>query len=350
VRLFGRIFFLFILLSPLSARAWPPEFGAEFTFTSEKVKEEYSKSHPFWSPEKRRLFEAWGSRFRAQCEIRQCQVYPRQVKSQDSWYVKFPDGFWIELAVDPYVFEATLQKGSRLNFQRHKEVIDDFIFKPARDLGLTADPWLGGGHISIDMLSAFGSDALLLRNFLVDQANFPELQLYVLGGDLGNAPPVSSLKESSQEAFKELIAGFDQEHWTLNALISRVQFHVYNNNPRGFPSRHAQAVRLSEAGRLTDSLPLPGQRLELRYFRAQDSLEKFLQQTDLLEKRLAWLKSLNEPLALKLPETVEMPPEKQLNAFSYWLEQIGEKLEDHINLLPTDLRPLCKSLLPGRHS
>ena len=63
----------------------------------------------------------------------------------------------------------------------------------------------GGGHINIGFASAFEGDALLLRNFIVDFANHPEMATGIFLHDWQNAKPIAGLSIEERKTFQNAV-------------------------------------------------------------------------------------------------------------------------------------------------
>jgi hypothetical protein len=100
--------------------------------------------------------------------------------------VIFPkENFEFQVNLDATTIEITHRPITTQDFQRLSPIIQRFMFDIPRSVGLipSRSDLLGAGHLHIDIESAFGADAQLFRNFVVDYLNHWELYHGILGND-----------------------------------------------------------------------------------------------------------------------------------------------------------------------
>ena len=140
------------------------------------------------------------------CEVKVLQKYSNGF---DAFTVQYPDGWTYTVGFAPNVLEVTGTMESLAALRSRKSLVEQDIFEVAKEIGLTPAEQVGNGAISFDRQSTFGDDALLFRNFMVDQANHPELAQGVLGNK-GTAPPMAALPAGNKKAFVKAIECFDR--------------------------------------------------------------------------------------------------------------------------------------------
>lgn len=108
--------------------------------------------------------------------------------------VDYANGRRIIFSQDPSVMELKLPGITAADFAEYRPFYQKELFDLTRRAGLRAPlldgPW-NGGHVHIDVASAFDSDPSRLRNFLLDFVEHPELADGVLVWDKFNAAPIS---------------------------------------------------------------------------------------------------------------------------------------------------------------
>lgn len=205
-----------------------------------------------------------------------------------SYRVHFPkEDFWLQISLDPWVIEVQTKPSTVAQYKGQAQHLED-LFLEARNLDLV--PSLkgeGGGHIHIDIKSAFRGDARLFRNFVVDFVNHPEFGAYgVLGGNMNNSPHLTQLSKKSYEEFLAVIAEFDRgEIKTIGELAEAINTHVYARDGKSFLAPKYQALNL-----LRSMLPDGEATLEIRAINPQQTPKHFFSQAELFEKRIEYLR------------------------------------------------------------
>lgn len=208
---------------------------------------------------------------------------------KETWTVNFDlDPNCIELQAEPVTYAF---------YDRHKEMIDALLFKRAT---CPPDPdWRtgGGGHISLDLATAFGNHLQWFRNFLVlyaaavkgDDSEFAALKY---SGDAVNAPFMHEIGMLSE--FIKVIDALDQPAPTISTieqLAQAINTKVYTRiggsiddpklKPIDYP--HYQAVNLEHI----IGTPPHEQRMEMRRFEAQRCVGELLDELRVLFDLLA---------------------------------------------------------------
>ena len=229
-----------------------------------------------------------------------------------SWKVNFDlDPSCIELQADPMTYQF---------FAGYGYCINKLLFSELSKYGLVADKNAetgGGGHISLDVGTAFCGNAVYLRNFLVlyscetikasiekdakeqekelteaqkkqMQHSFltkEQRQLLAESQDLANAPFLFEVDEWKR--FEDFIAEFDRQQASIEQFVRGIHAQVYVGATRELEAsmggaanvkqedkRHYQAVNLEHVH--------DDGRIELRRFDAQENINELLQQTEVL--------------------------------------------------------------------
>lgn len=280
-------------------------------------------------------------------------------------------GWHFNVVPDPGVIEATMAPMTVSDYIKHKNEIQKLVFDSASEIGYQPSHYGGGGHISIS-LSYFKKRPLLFRNFIVDLLNHGELFLGVFGFDTNNAlSPLlvrrdtwrhiskeleildqfrinSEKVENFAVAFSSLLHSSNDPYiayWHDSATIHGIPV------PRGkFHAIEFKRIFIRSPGRS----PVPigvSDRLEIRAVRAQASADVWVRQIRLIEKRIKYLETLQQPLPLdpifqpnrfehipaELLEdkalNIPIDPQEALKAFHQYVTESGEKWEDHQDYL-----------------
>ena len=205
--------------------------------------------------------------------------------------ITYSDGYWVKLEIDSWVVEVTGQPLTLAEYRTNAPRFEQ-LFATARRLGLVPHERIGGGHVHLDRQS-FGSPTVL-RNFIVDYMNRPELALGGLGFDLMNAPPLAIAPRASIDAFTEGLAAFDAGTFDLEAWFRHIRSRVYTFASRRLP----EAAERAKYHALNVSHPST---IEIRAIRPQQSYDELVSIIEQFERRVAELAS--GPLVqLQLPE------------------------------------------------
>ncbi|MCB0408162.1 MAG: hypothetical protein KDD34_08165, partial [Bdellovibrionales bacterium] len=240
--------------------------------------------------------------------------------------VSFPDGWWYQIALDLNVLEVQAMPITRDEFSNKRDLIHQQIFEMAQQLGLTPHERIGGGHINMDIQSAFRGDSLLFVNFLIDQFNHPELHYGIFGKHLGNSPPLVALGDKSINRFKSIVKFYKQQiemgkNISIQEIAEIIEKKVYISNPfKWFSYFHYQAISLQHSSQNT---PSDFQRLEFRFFRPQRNFEEFLLQIEFLEARLEYLRQFSSVLDVDIPSRWVYSDDELIEKFKTLLNEVG---------------------------
>lgn len=188
----------------IASGQYAPTYGAELTFTNEKLKEAGRKagSHIVNSSASEAAQEELIERIIQVCDG--CEVEWMEDKyGLEFGRIVYPDGHYINITLDPWVVEVT---ASPIPADKLEEITARYnkdLYQSATDIGLHPSYTAGGGHIHFGVEGLFGGDPKLFRDFMVDLYNHPELASGLLAGDSYNSPPMMALPKQNQDAFKK---------------------------------------------------------------------------------------------------------------------------------------------------
>lgn len=341
----------FILaLSSFSSSAWAQAtFGAEFNFTNWLISNSAEGSYVN-SPESEAARDQLMKAVRTACA--NCYIQAQENSYGVKTYrVTYPDGWYFDIATDPAVVEIQTKPSTVEEIQSHKERIQKHIFDTAQSVNLLpASKILGthwaGSHIHIGALSALGDGVgavELLKNFMVDFSNHPELALGIFSSDSANAPPLGMLPQAQRDAFAQICADVDAgKIRSINTFARRVRNEVYNVTimQDWAPSTKYQAFNVNRIGDRAFDLMI--QTFEIRAMRGQESALDFLIQTQLLEARIKYIQSRGKSVEINIPN-VYMTEEAKAEAFYKYVTETGLSFDPYVKLLT----PAQRAFLPG---
>jgi len=274
------------IIATLDALAWPPTYGAEFTFTNQNIlRAQRSLDGTIVNnTESEAHRDMMGEILKERCKLsKQCKIKILKNKYDvEMIRVTYKDGFWFQIATDPAVVEIQAKAATREEYLKYKEILERDIFEVARQVGMEpSEIGVGGGHIHIGATSALDKDARLFRNFLVDFVNHPEIATGILANDHYNAPPVMALNDKQIEEFKKTINRFDNgDIKTIFALAKELQDKVYFETPTGWdPPKKYQAFNVTRI--VNNRTPVEEKTIEIRAIRPQQSIDDFIRQITL---------------------------------------------------------------------
>jgi len=201
---------------------------------------------------------------------------------KETWTVNFD--------LDPNCIELQAQPVTFAFYERHREILNYLFFR--RGSCRPDSDWQtgGGGHISLDLATAFGNNLRWLQNFLVlyaDAVKGENFRYDILrrSGDVGNAPFLHEIGELP--AFCGIVQTFDKMPGApIGELVHVINTEVYTEIDPSIDSTdvrkedypHYQAVNLEHINvDVRDHrTPESEQRVEMRRFDAQCCVEELL--------------------------------------------------------------------------
>ena len=322
-------------------------FGPEWTFTNREIREAGKAAGDLTvaTPENARARDALSRALLKSCRDCRLTLESNRYLNHEPLYVfHLSESHAVKIDVDPWVVEVNALPQTRSQFFAQREFYEN-VFAAAQEVGLKAHKRISGGHIHIDFASAFGSDELLARNFIVDIVNRPELAMGVFGEDYLNAPPLAVLNKTQIRAFSDQLALYDAGRISFEAWLESINSIVYARTYADFqpkPTAKFQAVNLLRA--LSGST---FRTVELRFFRPQKTFEHFLLATELLEARIESLKSLEKPIPFlaKQLKPGSLSDKTKIHAFQDFVTAAHRKPAAYRILIPSDLRPTLGPLV-----
>lgn len=328
-----------LLLAPLFcasfAWAWPPTYGAEFEFTNHWLQQGEDKPARLKGNEKEGAY-LFGKALMFHCKVFACKIRPVPGKWGTDYRVELKSGFWFQISYDPRVVEILTKPSTLSEWKENARLVNDLVFKTAKDLGFEVEPKKRGGHFSFGIASTFDGSADLFLRYFNDFANHPELALGIFRKNLYNAPPLALLGEGPLEALHKLNQDFlKNPKMSLEEVIQRIETTVYTKSYYdGLDALHYQALAIKEP-----HIPQRA-RLEIRAMRSQRSAEEFILLAEILEARIKYLKSLPSEKTLRVEKNLrtEFTDQELVERFRQYLSEAGLSWEKYSVMLPEELR------------
>ncbi len=312
-----------------------------------------------------------------------CVIEKSKRRGSPFFKVIYPDGWWYAITIDPLVVEIiakplTLKDAVRMRDRLQRDIWDHARLrvrtfsteKADENVGLTPHEEIGGGHIHFDVKTAFGNDALLFRNFIVDFSNHPTLALGTLGNSVLNGPPISSLSAEQQQAFSDIIFQFDHAYprmtiKELSTLITQKVYYKTMGKPGWFgasrhkwvPAEKYQAINITRI--VNPDVPDEERTMEIRSLRPEKSADDFIRLITLFDTRIQKLKELSKlnkavPYLRSQARTsvMEKDPQRMVDEFYSYVTSSGLNWSDYEILLPKEIADLIKKekVVCGRKS
>jgi len=364
---------LFILCVPASSFAKTPQFlfGPEFTFgvqfvngqvinldSSTNFDEANSETDDLGEEGLYKKLRRYHRTLKEQLVAK-----PRQNKKFKAWRNRYtsPKGWAFFVNTDPGVIEIQMSPMTVKNYKKNAKAIQRAIFSTAAKLSFYPALFTGGGHINIG-LKEFEENPRLLRNFIIDYYNHVELSMGVMNYDVHNAasPLIYENHSHTQllrlieyidhalklkpvtEEFADSINLIEPDESRINIVKDLLHsFGAFDNPKDVFGGIHIAAALRGRA-HYSD---IKG-RLEIRAVRPQASMDVWVRQIQLLQKRLEYLDSLDGLVEYKStlslnpgpysPSDHYNPPvnaQEALKAFYLYVTESKEKWQDHRDYL-----------------
>jgi hypothetical protein len=258
-----------------------------------------------------------------------------------------PNGWWFKTNTDPKVVEVQMKPMTVSEFTRFQGDIQDAVFVSAANEGWFPALFQGGGHINIGVNEIIEYSPLLMRNFLADLINHSELFFGIFNYDTNNALPYPLLPLETRKQIINLFASFDRNQISITELMRsmrNLQWALMDPFAVFWSHQRMKYTALSFENVLTAG----GGHFELRGIRPQASMDVWVRQIRLINKRIHYLMRIKKPLAVEpiihLAQPIVVTPEahvlnppvdpqKALGTFHRYLIESGERWEDHKDYL-----------------
>ena len=297
--------FFFVFCLGVFSLAQEGRFGPEWTFIAREIVENSSESR--LSETKFSLLQKrWIEAIKKECPS--CIIKHHEPIYLLSFIIKRHNIYldqtqqlkqrpFFSIDTDPLVFEVNAPPHSIKEFEKNKHLFQKLVFDTAKKVGLEPHYRIGGGHIHLDKKTHFKGNDLLLRNFIVDTMNHPELFMGALSHDYLNASPLAILHRTSRENFIKILKEYDKDR-NIENFLTKINYDVYNNIHginREFSKRN-DSIKVRDSKHQVLNF-LHEDTIEFRGFQPQKSAEHYLSMLKLLEGRLHYLSQFDTPIA-----------------------------------------------------
>jgi hypothetical protein len=337
---FLNLFLLSFAVSSFKAEA-RPTFGAEFEFTNWPMMEDDNLGAHGLTVDglEEKAARAFRAKVMEKCPT--CQIVDESYKFGMATKVIYPDGWWFRISMDPSCVEIQTKPATHAELTAISDRIDDHIFETAGELGLFPDEDTGAGHLNFGATSTFGDDPNLFLSYAADFANHPELSHGAWGLDRLNAPAMSELKQTQRDAFLKIMKDARAKKIaTTKDAAYRVESEVYTETtmPGGRGAYHYQAMsvkRLNNANFPTIDAPV-----EIRSIYPQFGASDFIKLSELVEKRVAYLKKNNSPLIYLNLREKNLRPQVIVDRYYAYLSEMGASWKRYRSTMGAQLQYL----------
>ena len=312
-------------------------FGPEFSFTNEELIRVGNRVKQPEFPENVLKLEELELLYKDKCVSGECKLSYGHDKHGRTIKVTFLDGWYLVLSLDMCALEVQTKPTTLEDFKRHMPRLKE-VFAMMKTVGLEPHTRVGGGHIHMGMNAI--QDRLLLRNFFVDYANFPELAFGALGNHLYNSPSLAAQKPEQRRALDRILEYYDTRSYLgAKDFARKIQDEVYTSTFKyDHAPDHYQAIRVERV-----LFPSRSATVEVRAFRPQESPEHFLLQLELLQDRINFLADNAAPVRYASPSKFTFEPQEIVDGFHEYVIGMGGSWERYKILLPKELREIRPS-------
>lgn len=248
------------------------------------------------------------------------------------------------------------------SLSRYEDKIQKVIFDTADVIDLVPDDRIGGGHLHFDVFTHFEGNQKLIRNFIVDIMNNPELFMGPLGFDPLNAPPLAILSKEQQNMFVSALKKFDEGYIDIHELVKIIRDDVYRISFVAIDDVRPQRYYLSNQSKfqLLNLNNFP-KTIELRGFRPQRNMVDQRALMEIFATRIAYLQQGNQLIDYHPQDlrgritytfdrlqdihnyTLQHPSDRIAASFNRYLLETGMDPAKYHFLLPTNLQNLAKN-------
>jgi hypothetical protein len=256
-----------------------------------------------------------------------------------------PNQWWFCISTDSGGHEVGMSPMSVAEYKKFEADIHDAIFVSAANSGYFPALWQGGGHINVD-ITEFRKNPLLFRNWIADMLSHGELFMGIFNYDISNQRP-HQLASSDVRARVAQDFGLPSDPG-FEVLANEMLRHVdeilsSGHGDETFAKMLEVLKKFNELGIAFSFSKINENRVELRGFRPQASIRVFINQIELIQKRLEYLEKFDGPIPVRLrmdiPDaladrlTPPVNPQEALKAFYEYVSEAGLRWADHRDYL-----------------
>jgi hypothetical protein len=295
---------LFFVGAVRLALAWPPEIGPELNFTNDEIELAWKAQSDLAdtkNPVSLRVQQSFRDEVRLRCP--ECPIRELTDRYGVLKYRVFPavpsiPGWYFEITLDVGVIEITSKPIPVDRMLGVSEALEELVYHVAQSLKLRP---ARAGHLNLGIVSTFGGDAYLFRNFIVDYFNHPSLTRGVTGYyDKANAPHPEELEAFERLRLRKILdtaspSAYDPAREGIEVLARRLYDEVYVSTPVfwdeiGFSPQKYQALNVSSIVEQDKKALNSWPRIELRATAMQKSVRELQLISTLFAARIEFLK------------------------------------------------------------
>ena len=260
------------------------------------------------------------------------------------WKISYPNGFWFEITTDPHTLEIKTKPSTAKQLKKEAPRMQRDIFDVAHKLGTVAKyEESSAAHMHIGTKSAFGNNAMLLRNFLVDYSNHPALAGGALHKDYANAPPIARLSPEQVKAFASATAPSKVAKMSIEQFASTLQERVFHRTVEAdfAPAKKYQATSVQ---RIDGAMKTTGWTAEMRAMPSHESAASFVRMAELLSARISFLEKDGKPVQFKPQRVGSLSAKDKVNQFFQYVAESGLRWGDYVPMLNHRVRATPPSM------
>ncbi len=260
------------------------------------------------------------------------------------WRISYPNKFWFEITTDPHTLEIKTKPSTAKQLAKEKGRMQRDIFDVAHKLGTVARyEEASAAHMHIGTKTAFGNNAMLLRNFLVDYSNFPALAGGALHKDYANAPPISRLNAAQVKAFAKVTSPSAVSKMSVKEFANKLQQKVFYRTVEAdfAPAKKYQATSVQ---RINDVLKTTAWTAEMRAMPSHESAGSFVRMAELLSARISFLEKGGKPITFKPQRVGSLTSKDKVNQFFQYVAESGLRWHDYVPMLNHSVRSTPPSM------
>lgn len=256
-------------------RKWGPEFTFKFPDRDTRAEREF--------------FERLSDVLARRCRPRNCEVKNRYGVAKQI-VITFPDQTTITVGKDPKVLEVAATERPIEAWIAQKDLFENLVFGGMKEMGLEPTSLYGSGHLSAN-LPSLGTMSEL-ANVYSDYNNYPALADGIFEKDYYNALPFYLEPKAVQDkVFRLLELARTPEMRDLDptSLAQDLRLTLHSTRQNQLLKGHALYFPELEPSHSETEL-----RAEFRGFRAQTSMQEFIDQVTLLDRRIDYVLRLSK--------------------------------------------------------
>lgn len=328
-------------------------FGYELTFTDLDLLERKAglkKINDTLKVNLNKIRDAYFKKFKNESDVIVTNVIQQKKTGENLFSIQFPELKELDkknlsflIFTDAKVYEVTFNEMTLNQLRSIEEKLNKNIFNFFQQQGYTPHSSEGGGHINIDIKTAFEKNYAYLRNFVVDMINHDFLSMGVFRPITMYAFPWhvdKNLKPMFQEklkSFKERLQKLDRKYAKKKSTKkSRNLYKIFIDSYIHIGNYfliHREKRRENQTARFEWRVPPP-----------QKNIDGMIYFSEFLAKRIVYIKNKYDEdgklLELKENFSDEFTDEELFNQFVKYIIEMGETVdwEKHYSYFSKELK------------